>query len=218
MGPLGHIQHRPGDIRMASNQVKPKWHIRHQGPVGAKMVPNQVVPNIAHKMSKIKWCQDGTCHYNTYNINDRYYLAFNVLCVVLAPLGIQCPLCHVGTTWELMCCRFFLFSADIKRVNFNNPVLFITSRNQSQGGVFLLFRKYNKKCLYKPNKLTLVPLCSIWWGFPVMRIDLHYQWQGGESSLFKKVSRVFQYEPKEPTIWLQIWFFCLKNYIYIWKN
>ncbi len=39
--------------------------------------------------------------------------------------------------------------------------LCILTSNQSQGGDSPLFRKCNKKCLYKPNKLTLVPLCSI---------------------------------------------------------
>ncbi len=71
---LGHIRHqRPGagDARTAPNEVVPIWHIRRQKLDGAKMSPNQPGnANMTHKMSKARWCQDGTCHYNTYNVND----------------------------------------------------------------------------------------------------------------------------------------------------
>ncbi len=81
------------------------------------------------------------------------------------------------------------------------------------------FRKYNKKFLYKPNKLALVPMCSIYEKInfchmagisPPCDFTCTISRKVGNPRNLKKVSRVFQYEPKEPTIRLQIWFFCKK--------
>ncbi len=73
------------------------------------------------------------------------------------------------------------------------------TRNQSQGGDSPLFQKCNKNCLYKSNKLTLVPLCSIHLKkITFSRLDLHYQSQGGESPLFKRLVEYSNVNRKNP--------------------
>ncbi len=34
--------------------------------------------NMAYKTSKARWCQDGTCHYDTYNGNNPVVLSWHI--------------------------------------------------------------------------------------------------------------------------------------------
>ncbi len=54
---------------MTPNQVVPMWHIKRQRPGDVKVALAITTLN---------------------NVNDRHHQAFNVLCVILAPLGIWC--------------------------------------------------------------------------------------------------------------------------------
>ncbi len=83
MVPLGHKQHQtPGGAN---------WRIKRQRPGGAKM---------AHK-TKVRWCQDGTCHYDTYNVNDRHHLE------LISFLSCWYHLAFDVLTRYLMCCHNF---------------------------------------------------------------------------------------------------------------
>ncbi len=68
---------------------------------------------------------------------------------------------------------------------------YLTS-NQSQGWDSQFFFKCNKKCLYKPNKLTLVPLCSIYFE------KITFNRTAGNLCYLKKSVEYSNMNPKNP--------------------
>ncbi len=73
---------------------------------------------MTHKTTKARWCHDGTCHYDTYNINDQMvpswyiYMKFTLTGVdhfcelyitnLTSVIDLWPSLCYIGITWHLM--------------------------------------------------------------------------------------------------------------------